>query len=375
MEPKAAMTTQVVLALAAIALLSLQGATDTATAVAVGLAGFAAALDLSYVVRARGRRCLVLAHRRWLDRLVRTQWLCLLGAGAAIAQSLGAAEAHPLSAASDAVKILIAASAIGIGTIYASSLVDWYWVLPKISGIVAPPPCTRVVAKTYAGVTKVWLFHRAAATAVITALIAGTPAYIAGTVAEGSLTRAALTVLGAAAAIGFNAATAGTVWAFRQFLSPQLEVGSYVRKRKNVDAIDPQDAYIVDVSVQGVKVKLEDEVDGKFVSDGDLVPYHEAAQLTKSKRTDSMCPSLNACRAVNWYCLRNRNANNASYAPHERAPAELPLEAIRMLQARGEFEAVEARHEPSLLKFIRSAPDFDQLGVDRAEDAGRDVTL
>jgi hypothetical protein len=326
MEPKAAMTAQVVLALAAVALLSLQGNTGPATFLAAGLAGFAALLDLSYFVRTRGRRCLVLAHRRWLDRFVRGQWLALLVVGSALAGGLGAVGVDPLSDASDAVKIPVAAFAIGIGTIYASSLVDWYWILPKISGIVAPPPCTRVVAKTYAGVTKVWFFHRAIATAVITALIAGTPAYIAGSVADSGLSRAGLTLLGAAAAIGFNAATAGTVWAFRQFLSPRLEVGSYVRKRKDIDDPDPQDAYVVDVSVQGVKIKLEDEVDGEFVSDGDLLPYHEAAEVTKSHRKNPMCPSLHACRAVNWYCLRNRNANT-DYALDERSPAELPPEA------------------------------------------------
>lgn len=32
-------------------------------------------------------------------------------------------------------------------------------------------------------------------------------------------------------------------------------------------------------------------------------------------------------------------------------------------------------HQPSLVEFIRSAPDFDLLGVDRAEDGGRDVAL
>ena len=32
-------------------------------------------------------------------------------------------------------------------------------------------------------------------------------------------------------------------------------------------------------------------------------------------------------------------------------------------------------HEPRLVEFIRSAPDFDLLGVGRAEDRGRDVAL
>ena len=31
--------------------------------------------------------------------------------------------------------------------------------------------------------------------------------------------------------------------------------------------------------------------------------------------------------------------------------------------------------DPSLVEFIRSAPDFDVLDIDRAEDRGRDVAL
>jgi antitoxin Phd len=33
------------------------------------------------------------------------------------------------------------------------------------------------------------------------------------------------------------------------------------------------------------------------------------------------------------------------------------------------------RHDPGLVEFIRSAPDFDQLRIDRADDGGRDVAL
>ena len=32
-------------------------------------------------------------------------------------------------------------------------------------------------------------------------------------------------------------------------------------------------------------------------------------------------------------------------------------------------------HEPSLVEFIRSAPDFDELDIGRAEDSGRRVAL
>lgn len=330
MEPKASLTAFVVVILLAVTLLSLQGDTTTATVTVVGLSAYAALLDLSYLLRSRSRRLLILAHRRYLDRIVRSQWVALLLLGGAIAQGLEVGDIHPLDGDSDAVEAVVVAVSIGIVVIYASALVDWYWVLPKVSGIVAPPPCTTAVAKTYAGVTKVWYFHRAVATAVVTALIAGTPAYIAGTgTGGGASARALLTLLGAAAAIGFNAATAGTVWAFTQYLSPRLEVGSYVRKRKDIDDPEPQDGYVSDVSVQGITVKLECDVDGTFVKDGDLLPYHEAQQVTKSNRRTPMCPSLQECQAANWYCLRNRNANT-SYAPALTAPAELPSGASEM---------------------------------------------
>lgn len=32
-------------------------------------------------------------------------------------------------------------------------------------------------------------------------------------------------------------------------------------------------------------------------------------------------------------------------------------------------------NEPTLVEFIRSAPDFDRLDIDRAEDGGRHVAL
>jgi hypothetical protein len=323
------MTSFAVLALVAVVLLSLEGNTATATGLAVGISAFALLLDISYRVRARGRSCLILAPRRYLDRVVRAQWLGLLITGSVLAQISAVTNSSPWSGDSSVAEVVIGGFAIGITTIYASSLTDWYWVLPKISGIVAPPPCTTVIAKASAGVTKIWFFHRAVATIVCTALVAGVPAYIAGTATISASLSATLTLFGAAAAIGFNAATAGTVWAFGQFLSPRLEVGNYVRKRKEVDDREPEDGYVVDVSIQGVKIKLESDVLGQFVSDGDLIPYHEAQTIPKRTRTTAMCPSLQECRAANWYCLRNLNASTA-YATSDRDPAPLPAEAAQL---------------------------------------------
>src|SRR3712207_915433 len=136
MEPRASMSAYVAFVIAALALLSMRGNADAATYVAVGSTAFAALLDLTYLVRSRGRRSLVLAHRRKLDRIVRGQWLCLLGGGIAVTQGLEVADLTPFADDTDAVKAPILAVVIGVSTVYASSLVDWYWILPKISGIV-----------------------------------------------------------------------------------------------------------------------------------------------------------------------------------------------------------------------------------------------
>src|SRR4051812_21286885 len=123
MEPKASMSAFAVITLIAVVLLALQGDAAVATGLAAGIAAFAALLDLSYRVRSRGRRCLVLAPRRTLDRIVRAQWAGVLVVGCVLAQILDATGVHPISDDSEAVRALIVAFAIGITTIYASSLV------------------------------------------------------------------------------------------------------------------------------------------------------------------------------------------------------------------------------------------------------------
>lgn len=323
------MSAYVALLVIALGLLSIRGFPDTATAIAAGLAAFAAVLDASYIARRWRRRALVLAHRRTLDRVVRAQWLLLIVVGCGMTQALGAADIRPLADDGPLVQGVVFALNVGIATIYASSLVDWYWILPKVSGITAPPPCTRVGGKTYEGVTKIWFFHRVVATTTITFLLAGTPAYIAGTIEGDGSERTLLTLLGTLFAIGFNAVNAGTGWAFKQFLGPRLLVGGWVRKRKDIDDSQPQDGYIVDVAIQGVKVKLVGDVDGGFVDDGDLMPFGEADRVTKGSRSTPFCPSIHQCRAINWYCVRNRNANG-TLAPNEHAPAALPAAAAAL---------------------------------------------
>jgi hypothetical protein len=235
MEPRASLSAFAFAILLGIVALALRGLTHEATALATGFGLYGAVLDLSYIVRRHRRRKLVLGHRRYLDWIVRGQWLSLLVIGTLAAQLLNSNEVRPWSDAAPGVRALVVGWTVLWSVTYASSLVDWYWILPKVSGIVSPPPCTVAGGKTFDRMTGVWLFHRGAATALVTFTLAAVPAWIAGTVNDNDSARTLLTLLSAALAIGFNAANAGTSWAFKQFINPQLVVGWYLRVRKDVN--------------------------------------------------------------------------------------------------------------------------------------------
>jgi hypothetical protein len=326
MEPRASMTGYAAAILLATILLALGGHTAAVVALSVGIGAYAALLDLSYLARRRKRRMLALSHRRFLDCVVRAQWITLATVGTGVALTLAALDTVPFDDADPAVNAIIVGWVVLWTIVYVSALVDWYWILPKVSGIVAPPPCTVVGGKTFDRMTGLWLFHRGAATALVTFVLAGVPAWIAGTIDEGSWERTLLTLVGAALAIGFNAVNAGTVWALKQFNHPLVAVGWYVRERKDVNEPEPQDAYVLDVAVSGIKYKLESDINGKFVHDGLILPFSQVDPKRRSNRQKPVCPSLRECQAANWYCLRNRNAHG-DLAPGEHDPAPLPAKA------------------------------------------------
>lgn len=119
---------------------------------------------------------------------------------------------------------------------------------------------------------------------------------------------------------------AGTVWALKQFNHPLVVVGWYLRERKHVDDPEPEDAYVLDVAVPGVKYKLSSDINGRFVHDGLLLPFAQVEPKRKSQRSEPICPSLHDCQAANWYCLRNRNAHG-DLEPGEHEPLKLPHNA------------------------------------------------
>jgi hypothetical protein len=327
MEPRVSLSVYAFLIVCAVSLIALRDLEYLGLGVSVGVALFAALLDGTYLTRTRKRRAYVLWFRRKLDRIVRAQWFALAVAGSAVSVTLHAAGAHPLDHAATWVDAVSIGALIATATLYVSAVVDWYWILPTISGMTRNPPCMRSGAKAFHGVTKVWYFHRAAATTMFTFVLAAVPAYIAGTISNSGSERAALTLFATALAIGFNAAVSGTAGTFKQFLSPSVVIGDIIRVRESVENPEPKDALVVDVSIQGLKyaiLKPEDEAydaDPEF-SEGVLMPIDEVPRAIRSQRKHKPCESVEKCKAVNWYCLRNPNANQ-EFEPNDQTPADL----------------------------------------------------
>ncbi len=312
MEPRYSMTAYSVAIGVALVLLSARGFAVAAAGIAVGVLVIALALEASYMVRRQADR--VLDHRRNLDRVVRAQWAGIALVGLAVAGLGAMTEASPLSDAGALLATAVVGLAVAAPAVYVSSLVDWYWILPKIAGMVGEAPCERTGGKMYAGVTKIWLFHRAAATTIVTFVLAGVPGFMATTTSDGT-EGSAWVILGSALAIGFNSVNDGITQAFRYAFNPRIYVGDVIRVRTDPEKAELHDAYVVDVSIHGLKYKPIAAVpanDPRFLDEGELMHNHEIERIRRSSGAAPPCPGIGSCRAVNWHCFRNPVANDLS---------------------------------------------------------------
>jgi hypothetical protein len=69
------------------------------------------------------------------------------------------------------------------------------------------------------------------------------------------------------------------------------------------------EAYVADVSIQGLKYKLTATATGKFVGKGELLPMDQIARTNAVDDPQKPCMNVESCRAINWYCFRNPHAN------------------------------------------------------------------
>jgi hypothetical protein len=322
MEPRYWMTGYTVSLVVALLALAARGFPVASGVVALAIFAFGAGLDAVYVGRRITSR--LLAPRRRLDRIVRQQLLAIAVLGVATIAIGEVTGYEPLHHVAASVKAIVIGAVVGVGTVYVSSLVDWYWIMPKVSGTTGPGPCEHSGNERWAGVTNVWFFHRAVATSVVIGILAGVPAYIAG---HSGSDGTAWALLGAALAVGYSSVNTGVRSALSFAFNAPIHVGDIIRVRADPEDQYLQDAYVVDVSIQGLKymlVQREDDGNPRFTNKGEQLSMEELLETHRNRTAESPCPGAAECRAVNWYCHRNPLANT-SRDPDEHNGERLPL--------------------------------------------------
>lgn len=311
------MSVYAVVVTTALTLLALLDAAAAAMWTAVGLFAIAALLFGEFLRlrrhgRADGRPSV--PHRLTLDRLVLIQWLGSSVTAFVLSSVLSSLDVAPIESAGRLVHALIVGVVIGSLGVFISSLVDWYVILPKVSGFAGPAPCECAGGTRWKYTTCDWYFHRAAATAIVYVVVTGIPAYMAGT-STGSASLTWTLIAAGIAAVGgyfFRGMFLAGWYAFR----PPILVGDqiYVEVAGEGEGdvtMHRHRAYVVDVSLQGVGYKILDNgqyVRGRFVDKHDgNVPNHKLPGLKAPTSTKPLCPQGH-CSGVNWYCRHNPDA-------------------------------------------------------------------
>jgi hypothetical protein len=215
-----------------------------------------------------------------------------------------------------ALPVATVAGALGI---YLSAAVDWYLVVPRLSGILGAAPCQRPGGDNWANVTKLWFFHRAAATLLVILCLAGLFGYMGATAPpEHGGEQAAWFAAAFVSAGLYYRFQAGAFLGLWYGLNPPRHVGDIV------SLADGRKAYLVDVSVQGASY-MRLEADERYVGprfphkkDG-LIGLDRLDELERVRAPRPICtPSTEECSSdgggwctgVNWYCRCNPRAHD-----------------------------------------------------------------
>ncbi len=311
------MTGKAVAVAAALGLLAALGMAETAGWMALGLLVTGVVLDTAYR-RARhlgkrgGRPCP--DHRRQLDRWVRSQWIGAGLFGVVLAQLGSATDIAALASAGRLAEALAVAAFAASAGLFISGLVDWYVILPRVSGIAGPAPCETAGPELWRYVTGIWYFHRAAAIAIAYAAAVGVPAYM-GATASSLAAGAAWLSVAVAIAVGAGYLLRETFRTGWRAFDPTVYVGHQVYAEDgNEDELYElrKRAYITDLSLHGAKCKLLHDcryTGPKFASKHDLIFANEELPLRKVTVPHPLCP-YSRCSGVNWYCRHNPAAHD-----------------------------------------------------------------
>jgi len=323
MSPLPYIRAQVIVLAVLLAAAAILGASITAASCAVVTSASAFALAAKYRRDLATMGASIPSHRARLDSVVSGDaWAALAPTGLLVALSF-VFPVEPSSGAADAAAAAAGYLTIAAAAIYISSLVDWYVILPRISGQLGPRPCRDPdpgfpYPHSWKEVTRWWYIHRIAATLVFRFLIAWALAAAIGEIAGvgtaakflgGLIMGIFATYLSTVSAAVFEAA------------QPKLLVGQTVNVRARprrqrwppFTRIHPPDLrgrqYVVDVSLEGVHLTgaAAREADPlpppRFVRDADRLPLANLDSSKLAQREFSGC--VGRCSGINWYCVEN----------------------------------------------------------------------
>jgi hypothetical protein len=269
------------------------------------------------------------SHRARLDEVVANDAIAALVPTVLLIVASFVLGLKPAGDAAATARVALSFLSIAAVAIYLSSLVDWYVILPRISGQLGARPCRDRDPRfpfphSWKEVTRWWYIHRIVATVAFRFMLAAAIAAILGEfIGAGEETR-----IVAGLVLGIFATYMSTLSAaVFQGAQPKLLVGETVlvqaRPRRQIwppfkmihpPALDGRQ-YVIDVSLEGIHLTPADPreqpgpFDPRFVKEADRLPLvnHDSARL--AREPFSGCAAR--CAGINWYCIENRRCFEA----------------------------------------------------------------
>lgn len=267
-------------------------------------------------------------HRARLDRVVAVDAVVTLLPTTLFACCLLFGLADPL-AGRDAVRGAASALVPAAVVIWASSLVDWYLILPRISGQLGPRPCRAVVEParfpfpwTWKEVTRWWYVHRVVAAFAFRVGLSTALAVVIGEVSgldnEARWFAGVAMLLFSGYAISTLARGVGQIAHAKAIVGQTVEVSRRPGRRRKwwplrkLEALDLDGRfYIVDIAIESVQLIRTEAHETRvlptpreFTANPDaVVALANVDAIHQSPTKFSGCD--HRCSGINWYCIEN----------------------------------------------------------------------
>jgi hypothetical protein len=272
-------------------------------------------------------------HRARLDRVVaRDALLSLPPAILLSAVFIG----YPLDSAPwlEVVRSATAPFTIAWTVVYASSLFDWYLILPRVSGQLGYRPCRAAEEEerfsfpsTWKEVTRWWYIHRAAGTLAFRIGLILAVGALAGALSDFGLLAKAFAW---SITLAFGAYAAVTIWRGATLAGQVGQAGHVkgivgqtvtVERRagrrhpwlpwRELPALQVDGRrYVVDVALESVQLaevepREQENLPNppRFEKDVDSVPLSDVDAIRQAQPKFSGC--MGRCSGINWYCIEN----------------------------------------------------------------------